>query len=135
MHIFAVLVSDFGVFWVYRQEYGLYYYNDHFHRKDYKLSPVTLTTLGFLLLGAVDIMICVILCRLCLVPSANTRILIDKHSKQVYYVTESIPVGNQVIITEVNSEEEEELDVENTRLFEFDRDSFAEVGWEGMIIA
>ena len=58
-------------------------------------KPIYLTVF----LGILDLILCGIICRVCIIPSATTRLVVDKYTKKVYYVIESIRVGNLVIST------------------------------------
>ncbi len=48
-------------------------------------------------LGFLDLILCGIICRVCIIPSATTRLVVDKYTKKVYYVRETIRVGNLVM--------------------------------------
>ena len=53
-------------------------------------------------LGILDLILCGIICRVCIIPSATARLVVDKYTKKVYYVIESIHVGNLVMSTSLD---------------------------------
>jgi hypothetical protein len=86
------------------------------------------------LLGFLDLVLCAIICKVCIFRSANTRLLIDKHTGKVYYINDSLKLGKRINSTENNFEEEYDHDEPLVRLPSQYLDSLTDLGWEGMII-
>lgn len=58
-------------------------------------------TLSVSFLAALDLVLCGIIYKVCVAPSATTRLLKDNRTGIVYYVKDSIVVGNRVQSTEL----------------------------------
>jgi hypothetical protein len=84
-------------------------------------------------LATLDLIICGIIYKLCLGKAAASRVVIDPQTKQIYLVSDSIPFGKRIPSGEVNSDDEDENLTDH--IPSITRDSFTELGLEGMIIS
>ena len=82
-----------------------------------------------------DLILCAIICKVCVVTSATTRLLLDKETRKIYYLRDSLIVGGRVHSTELNSDDEDEHEESMRRLPSHYIDSLTDLGWEGMIVA
>ena len=73
------------------------------------MYPEQIRNLTFLaaFLGALDLIICAIICKLCLVPSANGVIVKDPQTDRIYFLS-AIPTGDLLQSEELNENDEEE---------------------------
>lgn len=86
-------------------------------------------------LALIDLVICAIICKVCVVPSATTRLLIDKDTSKVYYIQDSLIIGIRVLSTEIVSNDEDGHEVSMRRLPSHYLDSLEDLGWEGHIVS
>jgi hypothetical protein len=84
-------------------------------------------------LGLLDLVLCAIICKVCVFRSANTRLLIDKHTGKVYYINDSLKLGERIKSTEINIDDECDQDEQLVRLPSQYLDSLTDLGWKGMI--
>jgi hypothetical protein len=62
-------------------------------------------------------------------------LLIDKTTKKIYYIRESLKVGERFQSVELNTDSEDDQDDQMFRYPSQDLDLLADLGWEGLIIA
>ena len=90
-------------------------------------------TLVVIALATLDLIICGIIYKLCLSKGATSRVVIDPQTNQIYFVSDTIPHGKRISSGEVNSDDEDEN--QTNRIPSITRDSFTELGLDGMIIS
>ena len=97
-------------------------------------------SIAFGFLGLLDLIICALVFNICVSQSSDSKLMVDRQTKKVYVINQSIPHAGRVVskaitdsfVEDDNTVDEGEL---RARMASFSLEDLGELGWEAMIVS